>query len=246
VDESQSPADEPTTPVVTNDEPTTEAPAEVETNTQSTPPETVEAPALTEASPEAEEDDEYRYQRVSPVPPLDMSQIATTEDGMIDPNALAGSINQRIAMAEANATARAQQIYAEQRAEEKQWDKAYDKYPELKDNKELRDLVYRTRIGEATDLLSRTDDPSKVRLPSPSQVADKLFKYIGQAKTEGMKQATQNTVVQQSAYVESSTKRSDDNADAITQLRQNINNPNKQLATQARSELLKKFVFGEE
>lgn len=194
-----------------------------------------------------EDEDEFSYPnyQIPESQPLDFNNLAVGDDNLIDPNALAGAINQQMATIEERATLKAQQAYQEQRAEEKSWDKAYEKYPELKTNKDLRDLVHRARIGEVADLLSKTQDPNSVKLPTPGQVAEKFFKYSNAQKTEGFKQATENVKVQSSAYVETSSKSSDDSADAKTKAFQNINNPNKQVAKQARQDLLKSMIFGE-
>jgi len=203
----------------------------------------VEAPAVP-AEPEApvEEEDDYQYQPVAPVPPIDFSQLPADENGLIDPNALANVFNQRISQAEQNATANAQRIYAEQKQEENLWAKAYDKYPDLKNDKELHNLVHQARIGEATDILSRSNDPNNVKLPTPAQVADKLFKRIGTAKSEGIQQANTNTQVQKSAVLETAGRKSDDGAETVQQARANLNNPNKDVATKARNELLRKYL----
>lgn len=197
------------------------------------------------AQPVEEEEDDYQYQPVQEVPQLDLNNLAAGEDGLIDPNELAGAINQQMQAAVEAARQSARNEYLEQRAEEKQWEKAYSKYPELKTNKELRDLVHRARLGEVTDLLSRSQDPSTVKLPTPGAIADRFFNHIGTAKAEGMKQATQNTVIQASAHVETSSRKTDDKAEAQSKLYQNINNPDKTIAKQARQDLLKQFLFGD-
>lgn len=215
------------------------------TEVQETAPEEpvteTQEPVSTE-TPVEEEEEQQAYQQVAPVPPIDFSQLPADENGLIDPNALASVINQRIAQAEQNASQRAQQIYAEQEQEKRLWDKAYEKFPDLKTDKELNNLVQQARIGEATDLLSRSTDPASVKLPTPAQVAEKLFKRIGTAKTEGMQQATTNTVVQKSAQLETAGRKSDDGAETVQQARANLNNPNKEVANKARSELLRKYL----
>lgn len=238
---------EPATPVA---EPSVqEAPAEVQPSETPSEPqaETTQVAKPATVTKTAEEDDiEYPSYQAPQYQPIDFSQLQADENGLIDPNALAGTINQSIAAAEQRAVAQATQSFQEQRIEEKQWDKAYEKYPELKSNKELRDLVHNSRLGEVTNLLSKTQDARSVKLPTPAQIADKLFKHMGTAKSEGMKQATVNEVIQNSAHVETAGRRTDDSADNRQKLYQNINNPNKEQATKARTELLKSMLFGGE
>lgn len=234
-----------TTPqeTVTQDEPITEA-AEV-TETSSEPsvgqPETIAAPA--EVVDDEEEDNDYPTYEVPQVPQLDFNNMPAGDDGLIDPNLLASAINQQVNSAAESARIAARNEYQEQRTEERNWEKAYEKYPELKTNKDLRDLVHRARLGEVTDLLSKTRDPQSIKLPTPGQVAERFFKQIGTAKQEGMKQATENTVIQASAHVESSGTRTSSDAESRTKMFQNINNSNKEVAKQARTELLKSMLF---
>lgn len=236
-----APPQEPT--VQTPDEPTNQtvtAPAE-----PTTPVETpVEAPVDTPA-PVEEEDDPIQYESTH-VPQLDFSQLPVDENNLIDPNVLAQSINQQMAATVQSAAAAARNEVLEQRTEEKLWDKAYDSHPELKTNKDLRNLVHQARIGEATDLLARTKDPQSVKLPTPAQIADKLFKQIGQAKTDGMKQATENVKVQSSAYVETGGTKTNDASDQRQQLIQNFNNPKREVAIKARNDYLKSMLFPSE
>ncbi len=231
------PVQDPTTPAPAVDDVPNDAPIQ-----EGTP----EAPSAPEAETvEEEEDYGYPDYQLPQMENLDLSKLPVDENNLIDPNALAGVINQQIATAEERATMRAQQAFQEQQAETKAWEKAYEKYPDLKGNKELRDMVQQTRIGQFTDAFSKTKNPSEVKLRSPMQVAETLFRHIGSAKQEGMKQATTNTVVQQSAYTETAGRRTDDSADARSKSLQNINNPNKEIARKARSELLQRIAFGE-
>lgn len=245
MDESQQPTDEPTTDV----QPVETAPAEVDQQASTDEqPEVTTAPQVeevAETSEEVEEDDEYPTYQMPDAPQLDFNNLPVGDDNLIDPNALAGAINQQMATIEQRAVAQAQQAFQEQRAEERAWEKTYEKHPELKTNKELRDLVHRARLGEVADLLSKTQDPRSVKLPTPTQVADKFFKNISSAKQEGYKQATENVKVQNSAYVETATTKTDDSSDAFAKARQNINNPNKEVAKQARQDLLKSMLFGD-
>lgn len=254
MDENPQPQDTPTeTPAVTPPEPVSqdtqpvaETP-EAQPESSQEPAQVVEAPAETptEPAPQAEEEEErYQYQ-VPQSQPIDFNNLPVNEDNQVDPNMLAGSINQSISAAEERAFARAQQAMQEQRVEEKSWDRAYDKHPELKENKELRDLVHRARLGEVTDLLSRTQDPSSVKLPTPSQVADKFFKNLATAKAAGMKQANENTVVQASAHVETAGRRTNDGSDSRSKLFQQLKNPNKEVSKKAGQELLKDMLFSD-
>lgn len=209
-----------------------------------TPSESTPAPETT-SEVEIEDEFEYPSYQIPQAQPLDFNNMPANEDGTIDPNMLAAAINQQNMLAEERAFQRAQQAFAEQQAETRGWDKAYEKYPELKSNKELRDLVHNARLGEVANMLSKTQDPQSVKLPTPGQMADRLFKHISTAKADGMKQANENTVIQQSAHLETASSKGSDSGEARTKAFQNINNPNKEVARQARSELLKSMLFPE-
>ena len=198
----------------------------------------------------AEADDDYDYPNydIPESSPINFDQLPVDENNLIDVNALAGTINQSIAAAEERAAARANRSFQEQRAEEKAWEKAFTKYPELKNNRELRDLVQNARIGEITNLFNKATDATalqQIKLPSPGIMADRLFKHMGTAKAEGIKQANENTVVQQSAHIETSGRRNDDSGDARNKAFQNINNSNKEVARKARQDLLKSYLWQE-
>lgn len=243
-----------------NDSTPQDAPVEPQAPAEPTAPETPTVPDeqpvesdTTEAQPEATEstivdDEDYGYPnyQLPPQTGVDFSNLPSGDDGLIDPTALAGSINQQIALAEERASMRAQNAFQEQMAENRAWDKAFEKYPDLKGNKELRDMVQQTRIGQFSEQLNRNVDPKAIKLRTPMQVADSFFKHIGSAKAEGMKQATANTVVQQSAYTETAGRRGSDTGDTRAKQYQNLNNPNKEVAKKARTDLLRSMVFGED
>lgn len=226
-----------------NETDVTEAP--VEETVQETPveetevqevDETVEGP-VEEVQEVEEEADEYQApQYPTFTPNIDFSQLPTTEDGLLDPNALASTITEQIAQAQAAAVQEAQARFQEERQEERLWNKAIEKYPELKTDKELRELVQNTRLGS----LAQTN-----KFPTPAQVAETLFKRMGSAEAKGAKQATESVKIQKSAYVETSQVKSDDGATKRQQLEQQIVSPDPTVRTKATNELLKSMLFGE-
>lgn len=250
MDESLQNQDAPVAPATPVEEvATSTTPTDVQTTVEAEPTDATVATPTVETT-ETVEDDDYADFNVNlpQVQPLDFSQLPVGDDNLIDPNALAGAINQQIAAAENRAFARSQQAQQEAQIEAKGWEKAYEKFPELKSNKELRDLVQNSRIGQISNEINRAKTPEeaqKIRLTSPSQAAEKFFKYMGNAKAEGMKQATENTVIQASAHVETAGTRTDDSSDAKSKAYQNINNPNKEVAKKARNDLLKSMLFGD-
>lgn len=206
------------------------------------PTETPEVPPAPD-QPAAEVDEfEYPKFQVPQTQPIDFSNLPVGDDNLIDPNALAGTINQALAQNREAARIEAQQAYQEQRTEERSWEKAYEKYPELKTNKETRDFIHNARLGEVNTALSRAttrEEAEAIKLPTPTQMADRLFKLTGTAKKEGMQQANENTVIQESARLETSGTTGSDDADAKQKAFQNINNPNTEVAKKARQDVLK-------
>lgn len=226
-----------------NQQPAAPAPSEpsVPSTTEPNPQQPEQPQTNTEPQqPIEEEEVPAPYQPLPQTPPLDFSQLPVNEDNLIDPNALAQHLNSWQSQIEQNTMARTQQIYAEQEYEKGLWNKAYEKYPELKTDKDLRDMVHNARLGRVTELLSTERDPSKIKLPTPAQTADTLFKRISAAKGAGFTQANQNTTVQQSAVLETPGKPTNSGDEALVQAQQNINSPNQEVRTKARSDLLKK------
>ena len=167
-----------------------ETPAQAPVEETSTTSEVVESPS-TEDVDEDPELPQWQPQNI------DINQLPRDPENpdYVDPQAYAQAIQQQAIEA-------ARREIAEQRQEEKLWDKATEAYPELKENKDLRDLVYNSRMGEMI----------AGRNPSPKAVADRLFKHIQSARQSGVQQAQTNVTVQESARLETSNTRSNDNA----------------------------------
>lgn len=159
----------------------------------STTSEVVENASAPEESP-VEQDDEYQVPQYQPSE-IDLNALPRDPENpeFVDPQAYAQALQQQAREA-------ARQEFLEQRAEEKLWEKAQETYPELKTNKELRDLVHNSRMGEILN----------GKNPTPKAVADRLFKYLNVAKADGAKQAQANVVVQESARLETSSTRSNE------------------------------------
>lgn len=168
-------------------------------------PEPVQAPEAPIQAPQAEVVDDGveldtmpNLGQTAELPPFDWTQLPQDTDGNIDPNAFAAAINQQITQATEVARQQARVEAQEQIKEQKLWEQAENAYPELKQDRELRDMVKNARWGEwvATN---------GAKNPSPKAIADKLFNKIGQAKKQGVEQAQNNVRVQQSAVLETAS-----------------------------------------
>jgi hypothetical protein len=157
-----------------------------------------EAPAPTpEAAPEQPEatedaDDDFRPDNLKGTPPtaVDIQQYID-EQGNLD---LAGFQAAQAAQTQSIVQAAVEQARQE-RAYEKTWDKAYDAYPELRKDKELRNMVQAIHANS----------PQTGKYLSPKQAAEKLFGLRGQAKAEGIKAAQETRTVQAAASLGQST-----------------------------------------
>ena len=145
------------------------------------------------------------YKQPIPPAPVDVNSLPTNPDGTIDPEVFANAVYSQALQA---ANAQAQQTVQEQLQEQKLWQQAEKSYPELAENKELRNMVHNTRLGEMAASLGEKN-------PTPKQVADKLFKQINSAKASGVEQATNNVRVQESATLESASNVKPDNRDQV-------------------------------
>ena len=186
----------------------------------STTSEVVEQPSTPEESYEEDTVEVPQYQPSE----IDLDSLPRDPENpeYVDPRAYAQALQQQAREA-------ARQEFAEQRAEEKLWEKAQEAYPELKTNKELRDLVHNSRMGEIV----------VGKNPSPKQVADRLFKYLNVAKADGVKQAQSNVVVQESARLETSSTRSNENSVDRSSLLGKVSSYNSQERDSAVDMLLK-------
>jgi hypothetical protein len=161
-----------------------------------------EAPAIEGADVEEEEELDpaaYAPQYAQPqqIPQIDPNQFID-ETGQVDWYTYNAAQEQRMQAIQENAAIMAQNAVqqATHQMELKQnyqtmWSKAEDKYPELKGNKELKDMVQAIHAQSA--LLG------KGKFLSPEKAAAKLFGVRSSAKAEGMKAASETRRVQSAA-----------------------------------------------
>lgn len=197
-----------------------------------------------EDTPVEEESQEY-------IPPAQQAPIIdpkafADENGYVDVNKLTDAINGAIQGVQQTASVTAQRELAANRAEERQWNQAIEKFPELKSDRTLRDFVQNARIGKATEQYRVAgNDPARlaqVKIPTPTQMAQDLFKRIGQAKSEGVKAATETTEIAQSNVLPTSSPAAPTTSKR-EELFNNIRNPNREIQTQATNDLLKELLF---
>lgn len=202
---------------------------------------------------EVQEDEEEEYIPYEPTvptgmptPQFDMSQVPVDEDGNIDPNALAQAFTQHTQQAVQAATQSAAGMVREleeRRVEEAQWNKAREKFPELKSDKTLAQEVQALRYGMFMQDLNTGKE--NARLLSPAQAMERLNKRLGSYKTAGVKQATENVRVQESVYVEpTSNSKSTASSDEETHFRQ-MRSPNRAEAEAAQAAILRNRLFGD-
>ncbi len=187
------------------------------------------------ASEEVEED--VAYQPQYQPQPIDFSQLPQDADGNVDAQAFAQAMQNQQAEVLAAAREQARAEFAEQRREEKAWDKAMETYPQLKENKDLRDMVQSARIGSFTDRLSR--GVANPKLEDPKAVAEKLFKHITTAKKEGYEQAQTNVKVQEGAHLETSNVQSNEKATTQSNAWEHLGSSNPHETKQAVDSILK-------
>jgi hypothetical protein len=155
-----------------------EAPAEQPTEVTETPE---EAPA-TESPVETEDDDfdPLQYANLSQNQPYQFNQ----ENGYVDPNQVAAQIEQRVL----------QQVTF-QRQEARAWDKIETKYPELRQDKGLREMILNQRIAEA--VTGKSGNLNKI--------ADGVMSRLKTAKSEGRADANISKKVQKAASLETTS-----------------------------------------
>lgn len=160
---------------------------------------------------------------------VDMQKFSTamaTRDSQI-----ADLVTQR---AVAQATQMADQRFVQAKQEERLWEKAFSKYPELKDNKELRDTVHNYWMGTAG--VGQT--PS-----TPLKAAERIMKYVGQAKQQGIQDATQSVKIQASAHLEDANT-TPPNQESVrkSELLGKVGSKDRKEARGAREDLVKEWI----
>lgn len=212
----------------------TQEPAQAEP-TQQYAQEPVQAPVQEQTQDDGVELDTLpNYGQTPELQPFDWSNLPQDVEGNIDPNAFAAAINQQITQATEVARQQARMEAQEQIKEQKLWEQAENSYPELKQDKELRDMVKNARWGEWVATNGQKN-------PSPKAIADKIFNKIGQAKKLGVEQAQNNVRIQESAVLEtaSNTAQSSPQADLRTRVASANSREQRDTAT---SELLKNLI----
>lgn len=121
-------------------------------------------------------------------------QFTSDEDGFIDPNAFYNKVL-------ADAEARIEQKLAFQESERRAWTAIENKYPEIKEDAELRDLVNAQRIA----------DVARGGKGDLNQIASKVLGKIQSYQTKGKAQAEVSEKIQKSASLQKSTANNVDN-----------------------------------
>jgi hypothetical protein len=125
-----------------------------------------------------EEDSPVDYQL--PTQPYEFQ----AQDGYVDPNTVAQEIHNRVL----------EQVRFE-RAEAKAWEKIEQKYPQVKNDKELREIILNQRVANAYQ-------GKNVALP---KIADSIMSRFTTAKSEGRAEANVSRKIQKAASLETST-----------------------------------------
>lgn len=173
-----------TQPVQDVSEEQNEQPVETNIETETTEVEEAQQSETTEAPKEVEDevldDPTSTYAPYVQPQPYQFNQ----KDGYVDPAEVAAQIEQRVL----------QQVTF-QRQEAKQWESIEKKHPQVKTDKNLRELILNQRIAEAVQ-----GKPGNL-----SKIADNLMSQFGTAKSEGRAEANVSKKVQKAASLETST-----------------------------------------
>lgn len=133
---------------------------------------------------EAPEDDED-YDLTPQVPMYNQQyQFEAQEDGSVDPYQVAQQIEERLL-----------NNMKFQKQEERAWAKIEAKHPEIKNDRDLRELILNQRVAEAV----------QGKEGNLSKIADRLVGRMRTAKSEGRADANTSTKVQKAASLETNT-----------------------------------------
>ncbi len=207
---------------------------------QLTPPPTIELP-------DEDDDEEMDFSRPEPLefdlPPLaqQLAELPVDEDGNANAQDVLAVIAQREEAMQSNmqkvveaAVSEVERRNAEANHERKLWTRAETVLPEMKENKELRDMVQDIRAAA----IIRGGNLS------PAKAAERVQKMLGGAKERGARAMTETVKVQKSARLESSSTYAEPGDSRQSDLVARSRSTNRADADAARRELLKSMVFG--
>lgn len=184
---------------------------------------------------EVEEEEDFPFQppQETGVAPFTPEDLQMDEAGNIDVNALLATFNDKINAAQQGAVNQSLgQVEARDKYKE-EWSKAESKYPELKENKELREWVY----ARHADAIERTG-----KWMSPTKAADSFFKLTRAAENKGIETAQTNVSVQKSAALETSNNTGRSGSSVASDLQAKLSSTNPQEAAEARRAILSQRI----
>lgn len=194
-----------------------------EANSEEQPQQEVQEPVQEET---------FEIPTVPQVRPLTSEDIVVNpETNEVDVKALLDTFNNRIDEAVQVATTQSVTSVELKNKYEKAWADAEAAYPELKEDKSLRDMVYAVHAD--------TVQQGKKYL-SPKAAAEKLLSIREKGKTEGIQAANESVRIQESAQLETGNQSAAPTVDSNLQERLNSSDP--QVAEKARQEHLAKLI----
>ena len=118
-------------------------------------------------------------------------------------------------------------------AEKRAWERTFTKYPQVRENKELRDQIHKMRLGE----VAVTGKPV-----SPQKMADRYFSQIRQAREDGVRQAVETTKVQASAHLETANNTASEKGLKAQADWSKVDSRDRRQATGARVDIIKQML----
>lgn len=206
-----------------------EQPAEEVAEEKPTQQEVAEAKENT-VNEEADESDtlEYYGDYLNKSGQSQLPQLNVGEDGTLDVN----DLNNWAQGVSQNAQYMAAKQFAELREEDRQWNKVYEQYPEVRENKKLRDLVHKQRMGNIAS--GGKNDVIKA--------AKDIFALRSEGVTQGKKSAQESITRQKSANLESASTPTDTTSTRREELSLLMTSRSRKVAEGARQELLKEMI----
>lgn len=196
-----------------------ETPQEPQVQEQTNETQVVEESGETPEEPIQSDEPEVNYDLTRFLQPQQQApQFTPDEEGYIDPNAFYNKVL-------ADAEARIEQKLAFQESERRAWQSIEKKYPEIKEDPELRDIVNSQRIA----------DVARGGKGDLNQIAGKLLGKLQSYQTKGKAQAQVSEKVQKSASLQSTTANNVDgskDADLLGRMRDGDNSAADQLITE--------------
>ena len=194
-------------------------------------------PAAPEAQPPVQEtdvdlSDYYGLDQVPNLQDIDLTQLPVDEYGTVSLQDLQAALAEQRNIDLARARSEARQTLLEYESERRDVERVINKYPAVKEDKELFELVLDKRDAAAL----------RGKRLSLTAAADAVFAKLTNSRQQGAEQANKNTTVQKAAHLSSSGAPTSGDEATERDLRAQLRSGDPQKVEAARHKLMRRMI----